>query len=73
MADLKLFKKKVTYKDAKDNNKEKTAINFYLKCGDTLIPIEVKFFADKITSKDNQYLGRKSVMSAFAEELPDKA
>ncbi len=68
-----LFKKNVKYLDKKDNNKEKTATNFYLQCGDSLIPIEVKFFANKEDGRDNQYLGRKSVMSAFAQELPDKA
>ena len=69
--ELQLFKKNVKYKD-KDGN-EKTATNFYLKCGDALVPIEVKFFANKDTGKDNQYLGRKSVLSAFAADLPDKA
>lgn len=70
MAELKLFKKNVKYKD-KDNN-EKTAVNFYLKCGDALVPIEVRFFANKETGRDNQYMGRKSVLSAFAEELPER-
>ncbi len=68
-----LLKKNVKYIDKKDNNKEKTATNFYLQCGDSLIPIEVKFFADAATGKDNQYIGRKSVMSAFAEQLPEKS
>lgn len=71
MAELKLFKKNVKYTD-KDKN-EKTATNFYLKCGDALVPIEVKFFASKEDGKDKQYIGRKTVLSAFAEELPDKA
>lgn len=70
--ELKLFKKNVKYNDKKDGNKEKTATNFYLKCNDTLIPIEVKFFANAETGKDSQYIGRKSVLSAFAEELPEK-
>ncbi|MCM1043264.1 MAG: hypothetical protein NC350_03530 [Corallococcus sp.] len=71
MPEVKLYKKNAKYLDKE--NKERTATNFYLKCGDSLIPIEVKFFASKEDGRDNQYASRKSVMSAFAEELPDKA
>ena len=46
MTEMKLYKKKVTYKD-KSTGEEKTAVNFSLKLGDALIPIEVKFFPDK--------------------------
>lgn len=71
MTEMKLFKKKVVYKD-KDSGEEKFAINFSLKLGDTFVPIEVKFFPDKQTGRDIQYSSRRAVMSAFAEELPEK-
>lgn len=67
-----LFKKVGTYEDKKDG-KEKQYTNFYLRCGDSLIPIEPCFFPDKDNdNKDYQYAGRKEVMKAFAEILPDK-
>lgn len=69
--ELKLYKKNAKFTD-KATNKEKTYTNFYLKCGDSLIPIEVKYFRNSETGKDNQYIGRKSVLSAFAEDLPEK-
>ena len=71
MTEMKLYKKKVTYKD-KSTGEEKTAVNFSLKLGDALIPIEVKFFPDKGTKKDLQYASRRAVVLAFAEDLPDK-
>ena len=71
MTEMKLYKKKVTYKD-KNTGEEKTAVNFSLKLGDALIPIEVKFFPDKKTKKDLQYASRRAVVLAFAEDLPDK-
>ena len=40
--EAKLFKKEGTYVDKE--NKEKRYTNFYVQCGDTLIPIEVKYF-----------------------------
>lgn len=43
---VQLFKKVGTYKDKKDG-KEKQYTNFYLRCGDSLIPIEPCFFPDK--------------------------
>ena len=70
MLDFQLFKKNSTYKD-KDGN-EKTATNFYLKCGDELIPIEVRYYEGKDGTPDPNYRSRKSVLSAFAEVLPDK-
>ena len=71
MTEMKLYKKKVVYKDKK-TGEERYAINFSLKLGDTLVPIEVKFFPDKETNRDNQYASRKAVMSAFAEEQSEK-
>lgn len=72
MADVKLFKKEVAYTSKKDG-KEKKTTNFYLQCGDRLIPIAAKYFEDKESGKDNSFAARVSVMSAFADVLPDKA
>ena len=72
MAEVKLLKQNVKYNDKKDENKEKTATNFYLQCGDALVPIEVKFFPSKEDGKDKQYVSRKTVLSAFADVLPNK-
>ncbi len=70
MAQVRLLKKVGKYIDKKDG-KEKPFVNFYVLCGDELIPVEVKFFGNE-EGKDYRYSGRKSVMSAFAELLPDK-
>lgn len=69
MAHVELLRQSVEYE--KDGEKKK-GNNFYLRCGSSLIPIEVKFFPDKTTKQDNQYAARKSVMYAFADELPAK-
>ncbi len=71
MAEVKLFKKNATYKDKE--GKEKTAVNFYVQCGNVFVPIEVKYFEDKETGKDLRYRERRVCMSAFAEEFPEKA
>lgn len=70
MAQVGLFKKVGKYTDKKDG-KEKTFVNFYVLCGDALIPVEVKFFENE-EGKDYQYSGRKAVLAAFSEVLPDK-
>ena len=67
---VQLFKKNANYKD-KDGN-EKTATNFFVKCGDMLIPVEPKYFPDKETDKDSMFFTRKTVLSSFAEVLPEK-
>ncbi len=69
MAQVGLFKKVGKYTDKKDG-KEKTYVNFYVRCGDELVPVEVKFFEGD-DGHDYRYSGRKAVMSAFAETLPD--
>ena len=66
---IELFRQSVEYE--KDGVKRK-GYNFFVRCGNTLIPIDVKFFADKITKQDPQYSGRKAVLYAFAKELPPK-
>ena len=70
MAEVKLYKKMSKY--VGNDGEEKTATNFYVGCGDVLVPVEVKFFEDKKTGTDPRYRERRVVMSAFAEELPDK-
>lgn len=69
MAQVELFKKSGTYEE---NGEEKRYTNFYVRCGDSLIPVKVAFFEDK-DGRDPQYNARRAVMSAFAEQLPEKA
>lgn len=70
---VSLFKKQGTYTD-NNTKKEKQFTNFYVLCGDNLIPIEIKYFPNaKFENRDLQYAGRKAVMEAFAETLPEKA
>ncbi len=64
-----LYKKNGTY--IANDGKEKNYTNFYVKCGDSLIPVEVCFFPND-DGKDFAYAGRKAVLSAFAAILPDK-
>ena len=68
--EVKLFKKNVGYKT--QTGEEKTATNYFLQCGDVLVPVEVKFFADKVTGEDKNYRTRRTLMSAFAAELPER-
>lgn len=66
-----LFKKKGTYKDKE--GKDKFFVNFYVECGDQMIPVEPKYFPNpKCDDRDPAFAGRKAVLEAFAEELPDK-
>lgn len=67
---VKLFKKLSTYTDK--SGEERTATNLFVECGDVLVPIEVKYFEDKETGDDKQFRTRKTLISAFAEELPNK-
>ena len=69
MAQVELFKKTGTYTDKE--GKEKTYTNFYVRCGDTNIPVQVSYFEGE-DGRDPQYNARRAVMSAFAELLPDK-
>lgn len=68
--EVQLFKKVGKYTDKKDG-REKMSTRFYLKCGDALIPIEVPYFEGS-EGRDYQYNGRKAVLTAFADNLPDK-
>ena len=66
-----LFKKKGTYKDKE--GKDEYFVNFYVQCGDQMIPVEPKYFPNsKCDDRDPTFAGRKAVLEAFAEELPEK-
>lgn len=67
---VELFKKMSTYKNK--DGEEKIATNFYIKCGNELVPIEVKYFEAKDGGNDPNYRARKYLLSATAEELPEK-
>lgn len=67
---VELFKKMSTYKNR--DGEEKIATNFYIKCGNELVPIEVKYFEAKDGGNDPNYRARKYLLSATAEELPEK-
>ena len=67
MAMVNLMKKQVSYEK---DGEQKTATNFFAKCGDILVPIEVKYFENKDTGRDDRYRERRVLLSAFAEELP---
>lgn len=67
---IKLYKKKSNYVD--NEGKERTATKFYVMCGDVLVPIEVTYFKSADGVPDKAYPSRKQILSAFAEELPEK-
>ena len=56
----------------KKDGKEKIATNFYVDCGGILVPVEAKYFEDKETGRDDRYMERKTLLSAFAETLPER-
>lgn len=70
MAQVSLLKKNGSY--INKDGEEKKVTNFFIRCGDALVPIEVKFFENKETGRDDRYRERRVLLSAFAEELPDK-
>ncbi len=67
---VKLFKKTSSYKD-KNTQEEKQATNFFVDCNGKLIPVAVKYFENE-QGVDTAYNGRKAVLSAFADELPER-
>ena len=67
---VKLFKKNVEY--TTNEGKVKKATNYFVACGDVLVPVEVKYFEDKKTGTDKHYATRRTLMSAFADELPER-
>ncbi len=70
--EIKLYQKNGTY-IKKDTKEQKPYTNFYVKVGNTLIPINVPYFPNEnLGGRDPQYNGRVEVLKAFAEELPEK-
>lgn len=64
---VQLFKKE---NKVSKNGEEKVYTNFYVKCGDTLIPIQIRFYGND--GVDPNFRARKLLLSTFAEVLPDK-
>ena len=72
MVEIKLYKKEGTY-FSKEKNKDVPFTNYYLKVGDELIPVEVKYFSNpSFDGRDPGYSARRAVLSAFAEILPER-
>ena len=67
---VNLYKKVVEYTN--QDGEVKTATNYFVQCGDVLVPVEVKFFEDKKTGEDKNYRARRTLLSAFAEPLPER-
>lgn len=67
---FKLYKKDSTYTD-KTTGEPRKATRFYLGIGHAKVPIEVSYFG-KEDKPDTQYSGRKQILLAFADELPEK-
>lgn len=67
---VNLYKRNVEYTN--QDGEVKTATNYFVQCGDVLVPVEVKYFEDKQTGEDKNYRTRRSLMSAFAEPFPDR-
>lgn len=67
---VSLFKKISIYTD--NAGQQRTATNFYVQLNDSLIPIEVKYFPGENNSPDPNFRGRKMIMSAFADTLPER-
>ena len=64
---VELFKRERVFTNA--SGEEKRVENFFVKCGDTLVPVVVKFFGTE-DKHDYQYNGRKMILSSFATALP---
>ena len=69
MAQVELFKKTGTYTNR--DGEEKNYTNFYVRCGDMNVPVQVSYFEGE-DGTDPQYNARRAVRSAFAETLPEK-
>lgn len=66
---VELLKKSSMYRNK--DGEDKTAVNFYLRCGETLVPIQVRYFGNN-EGRDPSYSGRKLVLSSFASVLPEQ-
>lgn len=70
--EIKLYQKNGTY-EKKDTGEKKPYTNFYVKVGNTLVPINVPYFPNPaLNDRDPNYNSRVAVLKAFAEELPEK-
>ena len=67
---VELFKKVGKYTD--NQGQERMSTRFYVRCGSALVPVAVPYFEGANGEKDNQYGSRKSILTAFADDLPDK-
>lgn len=67
---VNLFKRRVPY--VNKDGEERIATNFYVDCGGILVPVEAKYFEDKETGRDDRYMERKTLLSAFADTLPER-
>lgn len=65
---VELFKRERIFTTS--DGAEKRVENFFVKCGDTLVPVVVKFFGTE-EKHDYQYSGRKMILSSFAMVLPE--
>ena len=70
MAEVKLWKKQAQYTNK--DGEERTATNFFVDCGGILVPVDVKYFEDKETGRDDHYRERKTLLTAFADTLPER-
>lgn len=74
MANVLLFRKDSTYTDKQGQERKST--QFYLQCGNSLVPVEATYFNKKDEKgnpiKDTQYPSRREVMKSYADELPAK-
>lgn len=67
---LQLFRKKRTY--VNKDKKEVTTYDFYLMCGKSLLPIDIRYFKKDDGSSDTNYGHRRSILFDYSEVLPDK-
>ena len=70
--EIKLYQKNGTY-IKKDTGEKKPYTNFYLKIGNSLVPINVPYFpSEALDGRDPKYNSRVEILKTFAEELPEK-
>ena len=65
---VELYKKKGTYQK---DGEERNFTNFYIQCGDSLVPVEVKNFSTK-EKQDFMYSSRRVLLASYAAPLPEK-
>lgn len=70
MANVNLFKRTGEYTDKRSGEK-KPYTNFYVQCGDQMIPVEVSYFGTE-EEPDRQYAPRRAIMSAFSDRMPER-